>query len=142
MTKEEIKAIVAVKIAGQGTNVDGGGALSGVLNAIIDTIPESGVMPEPKYDLNGVAHDIGEEGFAKFLGISIDKLPDFFKESVIRYGDYILTRVYYSDDPQNDAYRAIWGGKTGNYGATVEIDLSEHNVITEFDGGLRARKIA
>lgn len=42
MTKEEIKALVAGKIAGQGTMVDAGGALPTILNEIIDLIPEGG----------------------------------------------------------------------------------------------------
>lgn len=47
MTKEEIKALINAKIAGQGTNVDGGGALATVLNEIIDAIPEGGGGAEP-----------------------------------------------------------------------------------------------
>lgn len=42
MTKEEIKAAIAEGIAGQGTNVDGGGYLPKILNAIVDAIPEGG----------------------------------------------------------------------------------------------------
>lgn len=40
MTKEEIKALVAAKIAGQGTAVDAGGALAPILNAIVDLLAE------------------------------------------------------------------------------------------------------
>jgi hypothetical protein len=40
MTKDEIKALIAAKIDGQGNQVDIGGALAQVLNAIIDLIPE------------------------------------------------------------------------------------------------------
>ena len=47
MTKEEIKTLINTKIAGQGTNVDGGGALATVLNEIIDAIPEGGGGIEP-----------------------------------------------------------------------------------------------
>ena len=48
MTTNEIKAIIAEKIAGQGNQVDIGGALASVLNAIIDSIPEGGgSVPEP-----------------------------------------------------------------------------------------------
>ena len=39
MTKDEIKALIAAKIAGQGTNVDAGSVLPTILNGIIDLIP-------------------------------------------------------------------------------------------------------
>lgn len=39
MTKQEIKALIEKGIAGQGTNVDGGGYLSKILDAIVDAIP-------------------------------------------------------------------------------------------------------
>lgn len=42
MTKDEIKALVAAKIAGQGSMVDVGGGLPTILNEIIDLIPEGG----------------------------------------------------------------------------------------------------
>ena len=39
MSKETIKAAIAAKIAGQGTQVDAGGGLAPILNDIIDEIP-------------------------------------------------------------------------------------------------------
>lgn len=42
MTKDEIKTLVAAKIAGQGSQVDVGGGLPTILNEIIDLIPEGG----------------------------------------------------------------------------------------------------
>lgn len=42
MTKQEIKDLITAKIAGQGNQVDSGGALDAILNAIIDAIPEGG----------------------------------------------------------------------------------------------------
>lgn len=42
MTTEEIKAIIAEKIAGQGNQVDIGNGLVEVLNALADSIPEGG----------------------------------------------------------------------------------------------------
>lgn len=40
MTKDEIKALIAAKIDGQGNQVDIGGTLAQVLNAIIDLIAQ------------------------------------------------------------------------------------------------------
>lgn len=45
MTKEEIKAIISAKIAGQGNQVDAGGALDTILNAIVDIIPAGYELP-------------------------------------------------------------------------------------------------
>ena len=42
MTKEQIKDLVAAKIAGQGSMVDVGGGLPTIFNEIIDLIPEGG----------------------------------------------------------------------------------------------------
>lgn len=48
MNKEQIKALISAKIAGQGNQVDSGGALDEILNAIVDAIPEGGGgVPEP-----------------------------------------------------------------------------------------------
>lgn len=45
MTKEEIKALISAKIAGQGNQVDTGGALDTILNAIVDIIPAGYELP-------------------------------------------------------------------------------------------------
>lgn len=42
MTKEEIKALVAAKIAGQGSAIDAASVLPTILDAIIDIIPSGG----------------------------------------------------------------------------------------------------
>lgn len=47
MTKQEIKSLISAKIAGQGNQVDSGGALDEILNAIVDTIPEGGGSGAP-----------------------------------------------------------------------------------------------
>ena len=47
MNKQEIRAAVAAKIAGQGNQVDIGGALGPVLNAIVELIPDSPAGNEP-----------------------------------------------------------------------------------------------
>lgn len=42
MTKEEAKALVAQKVAGQDTNVDAGSVLPAILNFILDLLPGGG----------------------------------------------------------------------------------------------------
>lgn len=49
MTKQEIIAEINAKIAGQGTNIDAGSALPGILQGIIDLIPEA---PTPQVQSN------------------------------------------------------------------------------------------
>jgi len=46
MTKDEIKALISAKVAGQGDQVDAGGALAQILNGIIDAIPEPVSVPD------------------------------------------------------------------------------------------------
>ena len=47
MNKDQIKALISAKIAGQGNQVDSGGALDSILNAIVDAIPEGGGSGAP-----------------------------------------------------------------------------------------------
>ena len=46
MTKEEIKSLVAAKIAGQGTNVDAASVLPSIIEGILDLIPEAPVQAD------------------------------------------------------------------------------------------------
>ena len=50
MTKQEIIAEINAKIAGQGTNIDAGSALPGILQGIIDLIPDA-PTPQVQADL-------------------------------------------------------------------------------------------
>lgn len=65
MTKEEIKALVNSAIAGQGNQVDAGGALPGIINAIVDAIPEGGASETVMYDVlfnaSGPAFSLADE---------------------------------------------------------------------------------
>lgn len=45
MTKDELKALIAAKIAGQGNQIDAGSTLPAILNGIMDLIP---TIPEPE----------------------------------------------------------------------------------------------
>lgn len=57
MSKEEIKALILAKIAGQGSMVDVGGALPTILDAILDIIPEGGGGIEPYFVQNGIINN-------------------------------------------------------------------------------------
>lgn len=56
MTKQEIIAEINAKIAGQGTNIDAGSALPGILQGIIDLIPEA-PTPQVQADLTVIDPD-------------------------------------------------------------------------------------
>lgn len=68
MNKEQIKDLIASKIAGQGSAVDAGSALPEILNAIIDSIPEGGgsgtvIKLEPNESLLAPYYNVEAKGF-------------------------------------------------------------------------------
>lgn len=54
MTKEEIKALVASKIEGQGTNLDAASVLPTILNWIIDNMPEGEIPVATEETVGGL----------------------------------------------------------------------------------------
>lgn len=100
MTKQEIKEAIAKGIAGQGTNVDGGGYLPKILEAIVDAIPEGGaspVAPEPTIIINTGTETFenkNEQEAADLLGITVEELKDLPKQLVINCEGQVLTRTY------------------------------------------------
>lgn len=75
MTKQEIKDLIAAKIAGQGSAVDVGGALPVILNAILDNID--------------TAFDVTDLEFGELTDQQVAELS---KHSTLKYfgDDYIL----------------------------------------------------
>lgn len=73
MTKEQVKALVAAKIEGQGTNVDAGSALPAILNGILELIPGDDEQVKVKF--------IVESGnFTYQSGASYDEVIQAFKD--------------------------------------------------------------
>lgn len=62
MTKQEIKNLVAQKIAGQGSAVDAGSALPEILNGIVDAMPDN---------LDGLVLDISDWVFDSHSAIEL-----------------------------------------------------------------------
>lgn len=130
MTKQEIKDAIVKGIAGQGTNVDGGGYLPKILDAIVDLIPEGGaVAPKPTITVNAMnfpetQKDLSAEQMAALLGITMDELLTIQNQFVIHVQmepgfEVELTRValFYT----NKGFRVVFGGKdlTGESGMTL-----------------------
>lgn len=131
MTKQEIKEAIAKGIAGQGTNVDGGGYLPKILEAIVDAIPEgaSPVAPEPTITLQLVsASNVDISTAAQMLGIleeEVNQIPD---QLVLKVESYVVTRLYKSVG--EGSWEVCFGvtGETGfSFGAGFEMRLSDGN---------------
>lgn len=122
MTKQEIKEAIAKGIAGQGTNVDGGGYLPKILEAIVDAIPEGAVAPEPTIiiaDSDFVSVDESEA--AMTLNITLDELRALPNQSVIGTSDGVtLTRIYYRG---GENYSVIFGNEDilANFGRSIAL---------------------
>lgn len=95
MTKEEIKALVAAKIAGQGSAIDSASVLPTILDAIVDAIPEVTPAPTPAEMLdaltlkstssvpNGFFNKTSTEA-ATLLGITEQQLTDLAAGKYLR----------------------------------------------------------
>lgn len=86
MNKDQIKALISAKIAGQGNQVDSGGALDEILNAIVDAIPEAaepivwhGRNSKAKLDGSHTEVHITESGFGN------RKIGDFVDFNAVTY---------------------------------------------------------
>lgn len=125
MTKQEIKDLVAAKIAGQGTQVDLGGALPEIINAIVDAIPSL----EPKISLNvsEAFQDKSAEEAAETLGITVAELNEIPNQLIIKVNNRDLTRCSAFSSGQNWDVTFGKGDKTFDtqmlVSLTKDIDL-------------------
>lgn len=86
MTKEEIKAIIAQKIEGQGTNLDAASVLPTILNWIIDSA--EGGLPKDSFI------DVGEFEPYKITEISVELYEKLLRECVlVKSGDSLYPRT-------------------------------------------------
>lgn len=127
MTKKEMKALVASKIASQGNQVDVSGALGTILNAIVDAIPEA----EPSFiDLGNVPlPSYGEEGVdvSEFFPINFKLNPLI---GLIHNGD----EYYFMGAKRNEygVWHAIYGYNVdyGDYCDMILLDRDIEGKIT------------
>lgn len=94
MTKEQIKALVAAKIAGQGSAIDAASVLPTILDAIVDAIPDlEPISPAEAAAATTLeitvpdasASDKTAEEMAGLLGITVDQLKDLIAGNYLRF---------------------------------------------------------
>ena len=114
MTKDEIKTLIDTKIAGQGTNVDGGGALATILNAILE-------QSEPlrvKDTLLETNEGISEAVFLELAGISLEQL---IEAAAITDGNSTLYCTYKSKTPGFPEVSIRFGDTSDRMGEELEV---------------------
>lgn len=95
MTKDEIKALVAAKIAGQGSAIDAASVLPTILDAIVDAIPEVTPAPTPAEMLDALTlkstSSVPDDFFNKtsteaatLLGVTEQQLTDLVAGKYLR----------------------------------------------------------
>ena len=98
MTKDEIIALIDAKIAGQGTNIDAGSALPGILKGILElaggeTLVIPGTIPSGNKSKQAMVEGLGitEAQFDKLLAGGYDTIQ--YKDYVLKYswGSYLGT---------------------------------------------------
>lgn len=109
MNAQEIRSLIEQKIAGQGTNVDAGGALPLILEALVDALEESkpvvieildtGLTTEPISDfLENMKIDGEPATEEKLLSLSLEKGP-----IICKCGGDILNVIYLYSVSSGDA---------------------------------------
>lgn len=140
MTKEEIKALISSAIAGHGTNVDGGGQLPNILNAIVDAIPEVTPPPTPAEMLDALTlvssvpmptdfSDKTNTEAAELFGITETELDKFANGDYIRIAFtgrtlYVVGTLKDGDDIQ--VQFGYYGTTVGELGNLMTADAGEH----------------
>ena len=138
MTKEEIKALVAAKIAGQGSAIDAASVLPTILDAIVDAIPEVTPAPTPAEMLDALTlkssldlpvwggSDMTKAEASELMGISEDDLDNLFSGAFLRimFEDKFTTICYC------DNYRVVFGFFSNN---VAELGILDYNGISEYN---------
>lgn len=107
--KEEIKALIAEKISGQGTAVDVGGALASILNALADAGGEEPIIAFGTVNGDGTFTITDRPEELNQLGHKISKLfksgrPIFLEED----GNPLVERVVGYDEYNQTYITASW----------------------------------
>lgn len=129
MTKQQILAEIAAKIDGQGSAIDAGSALPGILRGILDLIPEgpSHVAPEPMIRIiieESIAEAKTRSEMALLLGITEEELDELPNQLIIGQKGvergYELTRTLV--DIYDEGWDVVFGSLGENDGLLFEIE--------------------
>ena len=142
MTTNEIKTLIQNTIAGQGSQVDIGGQLAGILSAIVDSIPTE--TPRPIVLSSGPLNDDTIETLAE-KGLTLGEIEAAAKG--LRTCVSIQTE---EDEPYDDAYAivsAFYGSSTSfhivfcqlRYDDGFSLDAAIQYAISCFQGVLTVK---
>lgn len=134
MTKEEIKALIDAKIAGQGSAVDVGSALPAILNGILDLAVSGGertvIECDETFEQKSAQYALGR---IKINGNPVSSIEDI-KRAIS--GNTIITfpsdysgyefRVAYMFD-NKDIFEVTGGSYTDDWGASFYIKIDKVN---------------
>ena len=142
MNKQQILTEISVKIAGQGSAVDAGSALPGILSSITNLIPESGGGDEPLdvADISTLSNEqvanlnVGDLVAAgsedKEVYIVAYVLDDVDKKKALVYvKDNVIKTVTYTYNDNPEAGETGWGEGSGR---TVTVPANPIVTFTDF----------
>lgn len=134
MTLQEIKELVSKKIAGQGSQVDIGGALAEILNGIVDAISDTGtLLIKTLYGEFGQGVPIAD--FASAMEITVEQARDFFygRYPFLETKDgYKFTRVFsYQTETHQVAYGAT-NETLGGYYISAYLERDGETIVYQF----------
>ena len=127
MTIQEIKELVSKKIAGQGSQVDIGGALAEVLTGICDAIIASEEKSLRISPSSGSLKEATKAQMAEFLNISEENVEALINGEIKTLivssasGELLLRQTEYANMSQKKVY---FGYKPSNDGTLVTIGLT------------------
>lgn len=118
MTTEEIKDLIASKIAGQGNQVDSGGALPTILNEIVDMASQGGATPieipctfnhekervDPTEEGEAIIREKGFDAIGAVLTFDSSPVPPATGPNTYNAAKIIALRKSEGDTPCYDVY--------------------------------------
>lgn len=133
MTKDEIKTLIAEKISGQGNQVDSGGALDEILNAIVDAIPEGGGSGAPVLKMTIESRSFDSIAFMGLAPSITQRIVNFAVEGQTLQSVSLQNTTDADDhiDATSDGeggFVATIPGKTATY--FVEAVLADDSVVS------------
>lgn len=143
MTKDELKALIAAKIQGQGTAVDAASALPTILNGIIDAIPEGGgglaALPETTLsqsgsDVTGTPFD--EQVVSDMIEGKYHAIKVSFNEgvSITEFiNPTVFTLVQCNDVGEADGVAVFRATDPGKVTIEVKVDVNGNVTATYLD---------